>query len=66
MLFTLDYINNMTDFLPGIKIGASIHDDCDKDSYGLEQAVDFIKGMLGKHKLIIILSSKRLFFFEEK
>lgn len=43
-LFTLDYINGKSDFLPGIKIGAHILDDCDKDTYGLEQAVDFIKG----------------------
>ena len=44
MLFTIDYINNKKDFLPGIKIGTHILDDCDKDTYGLEQALDFIKG----------------------
>lgn len=42
MLYTLDVINNM----PGapFTIGAHILDDCDKDTYGLEMAVDFIKG----------------------
>ena len=43
-MYTIDHINNQKDFLPGIKLGAVILDDCDKDSYGLEQAVDFIKG----------------------
>lgn len=43
MLFTIDYINKHQ-ILPGIKIGAYVLDDCDKDTYGLEQAVDFIKG----------------------
>ncbi|XP_071522528.1 uncharacterized protein [Panulirus ornatus] len=47
MLYTIDYINNnMTDFIPGVRVGASVLDDCDKDSYGLEQAVDFIKGSI--------------------
>ncbi|GFQ74928.1 metabotropic glutamate receptor 2 [Trichonephila clavata] len=44
MLFTMDWVNNQKHFLPGIKLGAYILDDCDKDTYGLEQAVDFIKG----------------------
>jgi len=41
MLYTLDQINKQwTKF----KIGALILDDCDKDTYGLEMAIDFIKG----------------------
>ncbi|KAF0286761.1 Metabotropic glutamate receptor [Amphibalanus amphitrite] len=45
MLYTLDYINNHEDdMIPGIQLGALILDDCDKDSYGLTQAVEFIKG----------------------
>ncbi|KNC33680.1 hypothetical protein FF38_08737 [Lucilia cuprina] len=43
MLYTIDRINEM-DLLPNITLGAHILDDCDKDSYGLEMAVDFIKG----------------------
>lgn len=43
MLFTLDIINR-GDILPNISLGAHILDDCDKDTYGLEIAVDFIKG----------------------
>ncbi|KAL0268063.1 UNVERIFIED_CONTAM: hypothetical protein PYX00_010141 [Menopon gallinae] len=43
MLYTLDVINNST-LLPNIVLGAHILDDCDKDTYGLEMAVDFIKG----------------------
>ncbi|GFS60784.1 metabotropic glutamate receptor 2 [Trichonephila inaurata madagascariensis] len=44
MLYTMDWVNAKKDFLPGIKLGAYVLDDCDKDTYGLEQAVDFIKG----------------------
>ena len=47
MLYTIDYINNNTEkFVPGVKMGALVLDDCDKDTYGLEQAVDFVKGKL--------------------
>lgn len=44
MLYTLDRLNDR-EIVPGVKIGAHILDDCDKDTYGLEMAVDFIKGM---------------------
>lgn len=44
MLYTLDYINNELKLIPGVTLGAHILDDCDKDTYGLEMAVDFIKG----------------------
>ncbi|GBM32554.1 hypothetical protein AVEN_187108-1 [Araneus ventricosus] len=40
----LDWVNYQKDFLPSIKLGAYVLDDCDKDTYGLEQAVYFIKG----------------------
>lgn len=43
MLYTLDALNDR-EIVPGVKIGAHILDDCDKDTYGLEMAVDFIKG----------------------
>ncbi|XP_036345959.1 involucrin-like, partial [Rhagoletis pomonella] len=42
MLYTIDRINEAS-LLPNITLGAHILDDCDKDSYGLEMAVDFIK-----------------------
>lgn len=45
MLYTLDKINGDKILLPNITIGAHVLDDCDRDSYGLEMAVDFIKGM---------------------
>lgn len=44
MLHTIDYVNSREDILPGITLGAYILDDCDKDTYGLEQSIDFIKG----------------------
>lgn len=44
MLYTLDYINNKLKLISGVTLGAHVLDDCDKDTYGLEMAVDFIKG----------------------
>ena len=44
MLYTIDQINPILFKTAGFKIGAHILDDCDKDTYGLEQAVAFIKG----------------------
>lgn len=52
MLYTLDKINEDKILLPNIKIGAHILDDCDRDSYGLEMAVDFIKGMFSHHVFV--------------
>lgn len=46
MLYTLDRINGDPGILPNITLGAHILDDCDKDTYGLEMAVDFIKGRI--------------------
>ncbi|XP_053609541.1 metabotropic glutamate receptor 2-like [Plodia interpunctella] len=45
MLYTLDIINEKK-LIPGVVLGAHILDDCDKDTYGLEMAVDFIKGSI--------------------
>lgn len=42
MLYTLDVINSQPQ--RPFTLGAHILDDCDKDTYGLEMAVDFIKG----------------------
>jgi hypothetical protein len=44
MLYTIDRVNKNKTFLQGFSLGAHILDDCDKDTYGLEMAVDFIKG----------------------
>lgn len=44
MLYTIDHLNS-EDFIPDVRLGAHVLDDCDRDTYGLEQAVDFIKGM---------------------
>jgi hypothetical protein len=46
MLFTVDKVNAMQVLPPPLKLGAYLLDDCDKDTYGLQQAVDFIKGNL--------------------
>ena len=44
MLYTVDKINELKVIPGGLKLGAHILDDCDTDTYGLQQAVDFIKG----------------------
>ncbi|XP_060584648.1 metabotropic glutamate receptor 8-like [Ruditapes philippinarum] len=46
MLYTLDHINNRMDILPHVSLGMLAKDDCDRDIYGLEQAVDFIRGSI--------------------
>lgn len=55
MLYTLDTLNDR-EIVPGVKIGAHILDDCDKDTYGLEMAVDFIKGTYTSQYWILIVS----------
>lgn len=55
MLYTLDRINE-DGLLPNIRIGAHILDDCDRDSYGLEMAVDFIKGKFHYIFFFVILT----------
>ncbi|XP_043269519.1 uncharacterized protein [Venturia canescens] len=54
MLYTLDWLNKR-DLVPGVKIGAHILDDCDKDTYGLEMAVDFIKETTARVYLLQML-----------
>ena len=44
MLYTIDKVNQMGIMPKSVTLGAHILDDCDKDTYGLQQAVDFIKG----------------------
>ncbi|XP_037789974.1 metabotropic glutamate receptor 2-like [Penaeus monodon] len=58
MLYTLDFINDQEDFIPGVRLGAHILDDCDKDTYGLEQAVDFIKGIARSNGIVLSVCSK--------
>lgn len=46
MLYTLDHINGKygQPLIPGVHLGVLAKDDCDTDIYGLEQALDFIRG----------------------
>ncbi|XP_021930539.1 metabotropic glutamate receptor 3-like isoform X2 [Zootermopsis nevadensis] len=46
MLYTLEQINKDTNLLPGIKLGMIAFDSCDSPTYGLEQALDFVKGFI--------------------
>ncbi|KAI8795184.1 metabotropic glutamate receptor 3 isoform X1 [Biomphalaria glabrata] len=49
MLYTLDHINGKygQPLIPGVHLGVLAKDDCDTDIYGLEQALDFIRGPSG-------------------
>ncbi|XP_040572263.1 metabotropic glutamate receptor [Lepeophtheirus salmonis] len=46
MLYTVDIINSLNIMPKGLNLGVYILDDCDTDTYGLQQAVDFIKGSI--------------------
>lgn len=46
MLFALDEINKDPSILPGVKLGAHILDTCSKDTYALEQSLDFVRASL--------------------
>ncbi|VDP65563.1 unnamed protein product [Echinostoma caproni] len=43
MLFTIDEINNKSELLPGIRLGATIRDTCSATNFGLEQALQFVQ-----------------------
>ncbi|KAH9638749.1 hypothetical protein HF086_002205, partial [Spodoptera exigua] len=44
MLFALDAAARAGLAPPAVRLGAHVLDDCDNDTYGLEMALDFIKG----------------------
>uniref|UniRef100_A0A669R0J8 Glutamate metabotropic receptor 2 n=1 Tax=Phasianus colchicus TaxID=9054 RepID=A0A669R0J8_PHACC len=46
MLFALDEINKDPSILPGVRLGAHILDTCSKDTYALEQSLDFVRASL--------------------
>lgn len=48
MLLALDEINRDERILPGIKLGAHILDTCSKDTYALEQSLEFVRASLTK------------------
>ncbi|KAF6726107.1 Metabotropic glutamate receptor 3 [Oryzias melastigma] len=48
MLLALDEINASDRILPGLQLGAHILDTCSKDTYALEQSLDFVRASLTK------------------
>lgn len=46
MMFAVDKINNDPSILPGIKIGVNILDTCSRDTYALNQSLQFIRSSL--------------------
>lgn len=48
MLLALDEINKDEHILPGLRLGAHILDTCSKDTYALEQSLEFVRASLTK------------------
>ncbi|MEQ2265101.1 Metabotropic glutamate receptor 3 [Xenotaenia resolanae] len=48
MLLALDEINSSDHILPGLHLGAHILDTCSKDTYALEQSLEFVRASLTK------------------
>ncbi|XP_062400749.1 glutamate receptor, metabotropic 2a [Sardina pilchardus] len=48
MLLALDEINRDDHILPGLTLGAHILDTCSKDTYALEQSLEFVRASLTK------------------
>ena len=42
MLYAIDLINNSTDLLPNLRLGARIYDTCDRDTIALEKCINFV------------------------
>ncbi|XP_002738356.1 metabotropic glutamate receptor 8-like [Saccoglossus kowalevskii] len=47
MLYAIDMINKRTDLLPNITLGAHILDTCSRDTYALEQSMQFVGPKMG-------------------
>ncbi|XP_028814404.1 metabotropic glutamate receptor 3 [Denticeps clupeoides] len=48
MLFAIDRINEDMTLLPGVRLGVHILDTCSRDTYALEQALEFVRASLTK------------------
>ncbi|XP_049577938.1 metabotropic glutamate receptor 3 [Syngnathus scovelli] len=48
MLFAIDAINRDPVLLPGVTLGVHILDTCSRDTYALEQALEFVRASLTK------------------
>nr|KAF6319521.1 glutamate metabotropic receptor 3 [Myotis myotis] len=48
MLFAIDEINKDDYLLPGVKLGVHILDTCSRDTYALEQSLEFVRASLTK------------------
>jgi hypothetical protein len=42
MLYAIDLINNDTELLPNLRLGARIYDTCDRDTIALEKCINFV------------------------
>lgn len=41
--FAIDEINQKSDLLPGLRLGAEILDSCSRETYALEQSLEFVR-----------------------
>lgn len=48
MLYAIDEINNSTELLPNVTLGALIIDSCSSDTYALEQSMEFVRSYMNQ------------------
>ena len=46
MMYTIDVINADPDVLPDVTLGAKILDTCSRDTYALEQSLEYVRGSM--------------------
>ena len=46
MLFTVDHINKNDKILPDVLLGANILDTCSRDTYALEESLEYVRGSM--------------------
>jgi hypothetical protein len=46
MLFAIDSINRDGHLLPGLRLGADVRDTCSRETYALEQALEYVKASM--------------------
>lgn len=61
MLYAIDEINNRTDLLPNITLGATVIDSCSSDTYALEQSMEFVRSYMNQVSIsYLFLSNNKL------
>jgi len=46
MLFAVDHINRNRSLLPGVRLGARVLDTCSRETYALDQSLEYVRASL--------------------